>query len=64
MAGCLGLRLAGPRHYGVEMIDDAWMGTGCAEATPRDIHRALRLLGAATLLVALLLTATLAVTLA
>jgi cobalamin biosynthesis protein CobD/CbiB len=40
------------------------MGTGRAEVTPLDIHRALRLLGAATLLVALLLAAVLAVTLA
>jgi adenosylcobinamide-phosphate synthase len=64
MAGSLGLRLAGPRHYGGEVIDDAWMGTGRAEVTPLDIHRALRLLGAATLLVALLLAAVLAVTLA
>lgn len=43
MAGVLGLRLAGPRRYGNEVVDDAWMGKGRAEATPADITRALRL---------------------
>jgi adenosylcobinamide-phosphate synthase len=63
IAGCLGLRLAGPRHYGGEPVDDAWMGAGRAAASPADIHRALRLLAAATLLLALLLAAALAATL-
>jgi adenosylcobinamide-phosphate synthase len=63
MAGSLGLRLAGPRHYGGEVIDDAWMGTGRAEVTPLDIHRALRQLGAAMLLLGSLLAAALAVAL-
>jgi adenosylcobinamide-phosphate synthase len=43
MAGALGLRLAGPRRYGGELVDDAWMGDGRATATPSDIRRALRL---------------------
>ena len=57
MAGCLGLRLAGPRHYGGEPVDDAWMGAGRAAATVADIRRALRLLSAATLLLGALLAA-------
>jgi adenosylcobinamide-phosphate synthase len=50
MAGCLGLRLAGPRRYGGEMIEDAWMGDGTPDATPADIRRALGLLVRACLL--------------
>jgi adenosylcobinamide-phosphate synthase len=41
MAGALGLRLAGPRRYAGEFVDDAWMGDGRAAATPADIRRAL-----------------------
>ena len=41
MAGCLGLKLAGPRRYAGEVVDDAWMGDGRAAATPGDIRRAL-----------------------
>ena len=41
MAGALGLRLAGPRVYGAERVEDAWMGDGRAEATAEDIGRAL-----------------------
>ena len=26
MAGALGLRLAGPRRYAGELVEDAWMG--------------------------------------
>ncbi|HEY0912017.1 MAG TPA: cobalamin biosynthesis protein, partial [Bradyrhizobium sp.] len=37
----LGLRLAGPRTYHGVLVDDHWMGDGRAEATPRDIDRAL-----------------------
>lgn len=47
MAGALGLRLAGPRRYAGELVDDAWMGDGRAAATPSDIRRALRLFGVA-----------------
>lgn len=43
MAGALGLALAGPRSYGGKPVDGAWMGAGRREATPADIHRALRL---------------------
>ena len=43
MAGALGLRLAGPRVYGDVRVDDAWMGEGRAEATLRDLDRALAL---------------------
>jgi len=43
MAGSLGLRLAGPRVYHGEVVDDAWMGDGRAEANAGDIRRALRL---------------------
>ena len=42
IAGALGLRLAGPRRYAGEMVDDAWMGEGHAAASPDDIRRALR----------------------
>ncbi len=44
MAGCLGLRLAGPRRYGGEVVEDAWMGDGTPDASAADIRRALRLL--------------------
>jgi adenosylcobinamide-phosphate synthase len=60
MAGCLGLRLAGPRHYGGEPVEDAWMGDGRSATTPFDIQRALRLLSAATLLLGVLLASALA----
>jgi adenosylcobinamide-phosphate synthase len=43
MAGALGLGLAGPRFYGEELVDDAFMGDGTREATTADIRRALRL---------------------
>ena len=43
MAGALGLRLAGPRVYGGERVDDAWMGSGRAEAEGADVRAALRL---------------------
>ncbi len=43
MAGALGLALAGPRHYGTELVRDAYMGKGRRDATAADIRRALRL---------------------
>ena len=55
IAGALGLRLAGPRRYGGETVDDAWMGAGRAAATPDDIRRALCLLMVACGLTAVLL---------
>jgi adenosylcobinamide-phosphate synthase len=44
MAGSLGLRLAGPRRYGGELVEDAWMGDGTPLATAADIRRALGVL--------------------
>ena len=43
MAGALGLALAGPRQYTHGTVKDAWMGTGTAQVTPRDIRRGLDL---------------------
>ncbi len=42
-AGALGLMLAGPRVYGTERVEDAYMGDGRRDATAADIRRALRL---------------------
>jgi len=47
MAGALGLKLAGPRIYGEEIVDDAFMGDGRREATVADIRKALRIFLAA-----------------
>ncbi|MFO1147334.1 MAG: adenosylcobinamide-phosphate synthase CbiB [Alsobacter sp.] len=47
MAGALGLSLAGPRVYGSERVEDAYMGDGRREARASDIARALRLYRAA-----------------
>ena len=55
MAGVLGLRLAGPRRYAGEAVDDAWMGDGRAAATVTDIRRGLRLLVSACVAAAALL---------
>ncbi len=57
MAGALGLKLAGPRVYGDETVDDAFMGDGRRDATAADIHRALRLFRAACVTSWLLLLA-------
>ena len=55
MAGALGLALAGPRHYGGVLVDDAFMGDGRREASAADIRAALRLYRTAdALLIALL----------
>ena len=43
VAGALGLKLNGPKYYGDQRTDDAYMGDGNADATPGDIRRALRL---------------------
>ena len=59
IAGCLGLRLAGPRRYAGALVGDAWMGEGRAEATPADIGRALQVLALAGALAAALLAAAL-----
>ena len=42
MAGALGLKIAGPRLYGTEMVEDAYMGNGRREANADDIRRTLR----------------------
>jgi adenosylcobinamide-phosphate synthase len=43
MAGALGLRLGGPRVYGENNVDGAFMGDGGRDANAKDIHRALSL---------------------
>ncbi len=43
MAGALGVRLAGPRIYDGEIVEDHWMGDGRSELTAKDIRAALRL---------------------
>lgn len=43
MAGALGIRLAGPRSYDGEVVEDAWMGDGRADLDAADIRRALAL---------------------
>ena len=57
MAGALGLKLAGPRVYGTEMTQDAFMGSGRADATAADIRSALRLYRRALMVQALTLFA-------
>jgi adenosylcobinamide-phosphate synthase len=54
MAGSLGLRLAGPRVYHGEVVADAWMGDGRAEADAGDVRRALRLYRTACVIQALM----------
>ncbi|MGO4126996.1 cobalamin biosynthesis protein, partial [Inquilinus sp. YAF38] len=59
MAGGLGLALAGPRQYHGAVVTDAWMGDGGrAEATPRDIRRALEVTKGAGVILILLTAAT------
>jgi adenosylcobinamide-phosphate synthase len=53
MAGALGLRLAGPRVYGEEMVDDVFIGEGRARADVADIRAALKLYRLACLLQAI-----------
>ncbi|MGJ4944891.1 adenosylcobinamide-phosphate synthase CbiB [Bradyrhizobium sp. HKCCYLS1011] len=59
MAGALRLRLAGPRVYHGEIVEDAWMGEGRADAKASDIRRALRLYRAACAVQALVVVAAL-----
>ncbi|RFB76302.1 cobalamin biosynthesis protein CobD [Methylovirgula sp. 4M-Z18] len=47
MAGALDLKLAGPRIYGEERVEDVYMGDGRREATLDDIKKAIRLYRAA-----------------
>jgi len=60
MAGALGLKLAGPRRYGDNWVEDDWMGDGRDDAGPADIRRGLRLY---VIAVALLFKAVLAIAL-
>jgi len=54
MAGALGLALAGPRIYGTAKVADAWMGGGGRQdATSDDIKNALKLMVAASAVMAL-----------
>jgi adenosylcobinamide-phosphate synthase len=57
MAGALGLKLAGPRVYGDEIVSDAFMGCRRREATAADIRRGLRLFRAACVMQWLVLLA-------
>ena len=43
MAGALGVRLGGPRSYGGQTVELAWMGEGLPDAHPADIRAGLRL---------------------
>jgi adenosylcobinamide-phosphate synthase len=48
VAGALGLALGGPRRYGAEEVDGAWLNPGArTTATPHDIGAAIRLIDAA-----------------
>jgi adenosylcobinamide-phosphate synthase len=63
LAGALGLALGGPRRYGREEVDGAWLNqSGRTEAAPDDIRAAIRLIDAAWALL-LMLTALAAATL-
>ncbi len=56
MAGALRLRLSGPRTYhGEASREEPWVGNGRAEATPKDIRRALRLMRDACLIQGILI---------
>ena len=45
VAGALGLALGGPRRYGKDEVDGAWLNPGArSAATPRDIGAAIRLI--------------------
>ncbi len=49
MAGALTLTLAGPRPGQPEHAITPWIGAGTAQATPKDINRALYVYGVACL---------------
>ncbi|HYC14408.1 MAG TPA: adenosylcobinamide-phosphate synthase CbiB [Stellaceae bacterium] len=57
MAGALGLSFGGPRRYGSELVSEAWLGSGSAEALPADIRRALGVFLVACVLQATLVAA-------
>jgi adenosylcobinamide-phosphate synthase len=52
LAGALGLALAGPRMYGREKVEDAWMGDGRAELTVTDLKQVLDLYVASGVVIA------------
>ncbi len=55
LAGALGLALGGPRRYGAEAVDGAWLNPGArTTATPHDIGAAIRLIDAAWALIVVL----------
>jgi adenosylcobinamide-phosphate synthase len=55
LAGALGLALGGPRRYGGDEVDGAWLNpTGRADAAPDDIRLAIRLIDAAWALLVVL----------
>jgi adenosylcobinamide-phosphate synthase len=67
VAGALGLALGGPRRYGAEEVDGAWLNPGARTmATPHDIGAAIRLIDAAwaLLLVLCALAATITLSIA
>jgi adenosylcobinamide-phosphate synthase len=43
MAGALGLRLSGPRAYGMTLSAEAWLNAGAPDPGPKDLGRALSL---------------------
>ena len=57
LAGALGLALAGPRRYGHQVVNDAWMGRGRAALGPGDIRRALALYHVAAAILAVVVVA-------
>src|SRR5215813_12225074 len=57
IAGALDLSLAGPRRYGGEPVEDAWIGEGSDDAGADDIRRALGLFVVACLVEAALIGA-------
>jgi adenosylcobinamide-phosphate synthase len=44
VAGALGIKLAGPRHYAEGLVDDPYLNVDGRDATPADIRRVLRML--------------------
>ena len=59
VAGALGFALAGPRRYGKQTVEDAWMGDGRSALSAEDINAALALYlrAGAVLAVMILMTA-------
>lgn len=43
IAGACGLKLGGPRNYGTEAMDGAWLGDGRSDVTDHDFKRALQI---------------------